>query len=398
MITSRTAILGLGAMGTVLASVMLRAERPVTVWNRTQHRATPLVDQGADAADTAVAAIGTADMTVVCVSDNSVVEDLLTGADLAGRTIVNLTNGTPDESRALADLVMGHDGVYVDGAVLATPELVGTPGARILLCGPAPFDHEARERLSPLGEIQWVGSDAGSASLLDAALLSSMYGIFAGGLQAYALARTHMPPRQFAPLLHGWMSAMLPYVPSFGERVEDGQFQEDVTSSLGMQIPAIDAIRATARDAGVRDLLGPMGEVMRGAQAAGHGTQDISVLVEHLATGTQGPASSPEQLGLLLVERYNAQDLDGLVDLYEPDAVLELPDGTPAVGHTAIRSTYQTLMEASVTFEADFTATTYHHRDVALVNTRTRDNVTSELARRQPTGGWRWVVDRPQSF
>jgi ketosteroid isomerase-like protein len=48
-------------------------------------------------------------------------------------------------------------------------------------------------------------------------------------------------------------------------------------------------------------------------------------------------ATHPEDLSRLIVERLNAGDVDGLVALYEPDAVLALPDGQIATGSEEIR-------------------------------------------------------------
>ncbi len=55
-------------------------------------------------------------------------------------------------------------------------------------------------------------------------------------------------------------------------------------------------------------------------------------------------ATQPEELSRLIVERLNAADVDGLVALYEPDAVLALPDGQVATGAQEIRKTYQRLV------------------------------------------------------
>ena len=39
------------------------------------------------------------------------------------------------------------------------------------------------------------------------------------------------------------------------------------------------------------------------------------------------PAARPEDLGQFFLERANAGDVEGLVALYEPDAVLAFPPG-----------------------------------------------------------------------
>ncbi|PWV77157.1 hypothetical protein SAMN05421630_105375 [Prauserella marina] len=49
-------------------------------------------------------------------------------------------------------------------------------------------------------------------------------------------------------------------------------------------------------------------------------------------SGVRERAMRPEDLNRFVVERLNAGDVDGLVALYEPDAVLALPGGAVASG------------------------------------------------------------------
>jgi hypothetical protein len=46
-----------------------------------------------------------------------------------------------------------------------------------------------------------------------------------------------------------------------------------------------------------------------------------------MGEGTTGRASQPEDLSRFVVERLDAGDVDVLVSLYEPDAVMALPGG-----------------------------------------------------------------------
>ena len=63
-------------------------------------------------------------------------------------------------------------------------------------------------------------------------------------------------------------------------------------------------------------------------------------------------AMRPEDLARFFVARANAGDVDGLVALYERDAVLALPDGRRAEGRVAIRAFYQRLLADRPTFAA----------------------------------------------
>ena len=56
------------------------------------------------------------------------------------------------------------------------------------------------------------------------------------------------------------------------------------------------------------------------------------------------PAAQPEDLGRFFLERANAGDVEGLVALYEPEAVLAFPAGNLAAGHDQIREVYAELL------------------------------------------------------
>jgi hypothetical protein len=109
-----------------------------------------------------------------------------------------------------------------------------------------------------------------------------------------------------------------------------------------------------------------------------------------------GRATAPEDLGRLIVARLNAGDVDGLVALYEPGAVLELPGGRTATGAAEIRAAYGRLLADRPVFAPGTPLPTLRTADLALTSTRLADGtVTVEVARRQPDGTWLWVLDRP---
>jgi ketosteroid isomerase-like protein len=112
--------------------------------------------------------------------------------------------------------------------------------------------------------------------------------------------------------------------------------------------------------------------------------------------GERERAARPEDLSRPFVERGNAGDVDGLVALYEPDAVLAFPPGQVAIGSQAIRQAYQQLLADRPTFTAGQQQPALQHGDLALTSTRlVGGGATAEVARRQPDGTWLWVIDQP---
>lgn len=107
-------------------------------------------------------------------------------------------------------------------------------------------------------------------------------------------------------------------------------------------------------------------------------------------------ATEPNDLGRYFIERANAGDVDGLVALYEPDAVLAFPPGSVSTGHGEIRAMYEQFVAAAPVLEQGRQHPALVSGDVALtVATQTNGDLSVEVARRQPDGSWLWAVDQP---
>jgi len=107
-------------------------------------------------------------------------------------------------------------------------------------------------------------------------------------------------------------------------------------------------------------------------------------------------AAEPEDLGRFFVERANAGDVEGLVELYEPDAVLAFPTGEVATGSHEIRQVYEDLLAGGPTFAPGDQRPALRNGDLAITSTRlATGGATVEVARRQRDGTWRWILDQP---
>jgi ketosteroid isomerase-like protein len=107
-------------------------------------------------------------------------------------------------------------------------------------------------------------------------------------------------------------------------------------------------------------------------------------------------ATNPNDLARYFVERANAGDVDGLVALYEPNAVLAFPEGSVVTGHAEIRAVYEDFLAARPVLEPGRQREPLVSGDLALTSTElTTGVVTVEIAHRQPDGSWLWAVDQP---
>ena len=183
-------VIGLGAMGTALASSLLAGGHPTTVWNRSAGRTDALAARGATVAATAAGAAAASPLVLLCVTDYRACGEVLDSvADaLSGRVLVNLTTGTPDEARALATRAGRWSGAgYLDGVVQAGPDQIGTPAATMFYAGDRATYHAHEATFDLLGSASFAGEDPGQACLYDLALLGLWYEAEVAVLNALAL-------------------------------------------------------------------------------------------------------------------------------------------------------------------------------------------------------------------
>jgi uncharacterized protein (TIGR02246 family) len=108
-------------------------------------------------------------------------------------------------------------------------------------------------------------------------------------------------------------------------------------------------------------------------------------------------AHNPDDLARLFVEFANAGDVDGLVSLYTPDAVVAFPPGQLTTGRDAIRSLYVKMLETAPQFKLGDQLPTVRNGDIALTASRAADEAgaRAQVAVRQPDGTWLRALDRP---
>ncbi|CAG7653067.1 NAD(P)-dependent oxidoreductase [Paenibacillus allorhizosphaerae] len=276
-------IIGLGMMGSALARAFLKEGHPTTVWNRAAGKAGTLAAMGAAVAGTAAEAVAASPLVVICVLDYEVMNEILASAGgiLSGRVLVNLTNGTPAQARNAAAWAARQGAEYLDGGIMAVPQMIGAPGALVLYSGSPSSFTMYQQSLESLGASHYVGEDPGLASLYDLALLSAMFGMFGGFFQAVAMVRAEMIPASvFTPLVIPWLSAMMNAFPRMAQAVDTGEHGTDV-SSLNINKSSFVNLIEASRDLGLSaDLMTPLQALVNRGVAEGYGADGLSRLVE----------------------------------------------------------------------------------------------------------------------
>ncbi|NYI05522.1 NAD(P)-dependent oxidoreductase [Allostreptomyces psammosilenae] len=279
------AVIGLGNLGQVLAERFLGHGHPTTVWNRSPAKADALVARGATRAGTAAEAVAGAELVVVALLDHDAARDVLASAGdaLAGRSLLNVTTGTPGPTRELAAWVRDWGAEYLDGAVYAVPQTIGTAEAFVLYSGSRTAFETHRAALDLLGTSTFVGTEPELASVYDIALLSGMYGMFSGFFQAVALGDTAgIGAGRITELLVPWLNATAAALPEFAASIDSGDY---ATETSNMDINAVglaNILRATEAQGVPTDLLTPLQALFDRQIEEGHGAASLARTIESL--------------------------------------------------------------------------------------------------------------------
>ena len=204
----------------------------------------------------------------------------------SGRVLVNLTTATPGQARQTAAWAAERGAGYLDGAIMAVPEVIARPEALLLYSGSRVTFESHQSELESLGPSRRLGPDPGLAALYDLALLSGMYGIIGGFLHAAALVGTEgVGATEFlsllAPLANGVIIGEI--LPSLAEQIDAGDYAKDAVSNLGPHAVALANVVEASGAQGIDvALMKPMRELVERRMADGHGDGDISGLIELL--------------------------------------------------------------------------------------------------------------------
>jgi 3-hydroxyisobutyrate dehydrogenase-like beta-hydroxyacid dehydrogenase len=295
----RIAVIGTGRMGSALVRAFLKSGYPTLVWNRTRSKAEPLAKAGARLAETVKDAIAEADVVVVNLNDYETSLRALEASDAAaalrGKTLVQLTSGSPRQARELAAWASERGAQYLDGAIMTTPNFIGDEGATLLYSGPTALFEQCLPLLRSLGgKTVHVGTDAGHASALDSALLAYLWGAMFGALHGVAVVEAE------GLSLGGYLEHVTATTPMVNEAVIDTvtriqkrlyQSDEATLASLDAHVGALRHLLEVSKDRGIRSTLPEaFEELCRPAIAAGHAQDDFAVLNKFMRPSHDSPA------------------------------------------------------------------------------------------------------------
>jgi 3-hydroxyisobutyrate dehydrogenase-like beta-hydroxyacid dehydrogenase len=281
----RITVLGTGRMGSVLALALHAKGYAVTVWNRTAAKAQTLAAKGLRLATSVEDAVSTADVVIGNVSDYGVSDTLTRPAAvteaLTGKLFVQLATGTPRQARELAAWAREHGVRYLDGAIMATPDFIATPGCTIVYSGAKDlYDSHAEIFGALAGNTLHVGTEIGHANAFDAAILVVLWGAHLGVWHGAAICEAEgFPLEAFAQGLGATMPVFDGSLKDAITRIATRRFTADATTAASVDICHASArlIDEISKEHGIhRGLTSALDAVFRRAQEAGRGTDDLA--------------------------------------------------------------------------------------------------------------------------
>jgi 3-hydroxyisobutyrate dehydrogenase-like beta-hydroxyacid dehydrogenase len=280
-------VIGLGPMGRAMATALLRAGHPVTVWNRTPARADELVGAGANRAASPAEAVAASPLTILSLTDYRAMYDILGEVEILGRDIVNLSSDTPDASREAADWAGGR---FLTGGVMVPAPAVGNPGAYVYYSGPRRIFDAHESTLRVIGETRYLGADPGLAQLFYQAHLDVFLTTLSALLHATALVTANgVAAADFLPEAMRTLADIPSMVGSgaaLAAELDAGEHPGDLSTALMMGATAEHILR-TSETAGVdRELPAAVKSHYDRAITAGFGPRNWTALYEVIRAGS----------------------------------------------------------------------------------------------------------------
>ncbi|MFF1510402.1 NAD(P)-dependent oxidoreductase [Streptomyces sp. NPDC058326] len=278
-------VIGLGEMGSALAGAFLDGGHPTTVWNRTPERADPLVARGADRSETVRDAVAASPLVVVSVKGNATARAVLeaSGDALSGRSVLNLTDGTSAEARAVAEWVRGQGARYLHGQIMTIAPGIGAAETVVFYGGSDAVFRDFRPALALLGgRATLVSADAGVPALYGMAVHGTMWGALNGFLHGAALLSSEgIEMRRFLDDAGPSVAALLASFPVIADEIDRGEYATPY-GALQHHLPSIEDL---IRESGDRNIdvelpaytLGLVNEAVQD----GHAEDSYARLIEH---------------------------------------------------------------------------------------------------------------------
>jgi 3-hydroxyisobutyrate dehydrogenase-like beta-hydroxyacid dehydrogenase len=203
------AFIGLGNMGSAMATNLIKGGHTLTVYNRSRNRAEPLKALGAQVADTPGEAVAGAEVAITMLADDHAVEAVVFGKgnvldSLPANSVhVSMSTISVAMSRRLAAAHAERKQYYVAAPVFGRPEAAAAAKLFIVAAGPAAQIERCRPLFDAMGQKTFLAGDEPSgANLMKLAGNFLITAVIEGLAESFALVRkSGLDANQFHEIL-----------------------------------------------------------------------------------------------------------------------------------------------------------------------------------------------------
>ena len=282
-------IVGCGLMGSAVARATAAASHSVTVWNRSADKANALEGERVHPLTSLQDAVDASPRVFVIVSTyDDALEALSKVVGWEGKTLINAGSSNPSDVTRFASWAESVGARYLDGAIFAYPEDIGTPSASVLFSGAADAWDRSRDILAALGGgVAYLSDNPVEAAVLDIAAAGCFYTCATSAfLEALAFAKAwHIPPANVLAVAEPLVEILGHTMRDAAEAVASEHYESDQVT-VATYAEAMRVFLGALRDAGQHARhLGAVVDSFDAAEAAGYGDLGICSLV-NVATRT----------------------------------------------------------------------------------------------------------------
>jgi len=281
--------IGIGLMGRPMTLRLLAAGHEVTVWNRSRDKLAPVVDKGAQPADSPAALARAAGIVMMCVTDQHAVEEVLFGREgvahgaQKGNLVVDFSSIAPSAARDFASRLEQKGVGLVDAPVSG-----GVAGAEkgtlaIMAGGKAEHVERVRPVVMHLAQRFTRMGDSGAGQttkLCNQIIVGSLVTVIAEAVRLAEAAG--VDARMLPEALKGGFADSLP-LQVFGARMAARTFEPSI-GAVSIMLKDLENAAAVAREKTVPlPMARTAAELYRLLAAQGKAEKEVSTIIDLLS-------------------------------------------------------------------------------------------------------------------
>jgi 3-hydroxyisobutyrate dehydrogenase-like beta-hydroxyacid dehydrogenase len=200
--------IGLGNMGSAMASNLMKAGHQLTIYNRTRSRAEALQAEGAKVADSPAEAAD-APLLVTMLADDHALEQIIFGSGKVlevlapGSTHICMSTISVALAKRLAEAHRKAGQSYISAPVLGRPEAAAAAKLFVLVAGPGDVARQCQPLFDAIGQRTYrMGEDAFLANVIKLSANFLIASVIENLGEAFALVRKYgIAPQQYFEFL-----------------------------------------------------------------------------------------------------------------------------------------------------------------------------------------------------